>query len=101
MLKHDWYVLQNQFNLLLCDDFVIVDIIASKSYEHPLFKCSHEQFHEEANELVMINSFISIGVDLFYNSVSNELWHIQILFSPHNTQVVLELSIDESIVNTA
>ena len=73
LIRQKWNVLQNIFNMLSCEALIILYIVALKGHEHFLFVAAHEELQEEIHKFIMVNSLITILIDLSANPVAYDL----------------------------
>ena len=67
------HVLQDHPYFIACNYVVIVVIVAAEGYVHLLFLRAHQKFQEELDEFIMVNSGITICIDLTYNALAQQL----------------------------
>ena len=70
-----------QYNpdVLLNDIIFIVEIIAFESNQHLLLLGAHECLKKELHKVIVVDSLITVFVDLINYSAANELREIEIL----------------------
>ena len=92
MFKHDSY-------LFFTDALIVISIIYSKCYFHPLLLGTHQQLQKEKYKLICVNSLISIGINQVANTISNQERHVEILTCFVNAQVIFVAFAHKSMVH--
>ena len=71
-------VLQDELDFFFLDELVSVLVVAPEGNEHFLVERTHEEVEEESNELVMVDSFVTVGIDLVDHSLPNQQRKVQV-----------------------
>ena len=95
----DRNVLENILDFFVGNILVVFKVKDFECYPHLLLDVSHQGGYKKLYELVMIDSFVSVGVDLAANSVTDRLRDVQVLFSSQQAEVVFSSSRNQSIVD--
>lgn len=82
-------MLEDELNLIFADGFIFIDIVAVKGYLELLLLVAHEGQKEKFNELIMIDSLVSIRIYLVDYSIANNFRQVQIVFHHLDTDVIL------------
>jgi len=70
---------QYNFDVFFNDTIFIVEIIAFESNQHLLLLGTHECLEKELYKVIVIDSLITVFVDLVDYSAANELREVEIL----------------------
>ena len=94
----DWDTVKNQENLLFVDCLVTIDVVAPKCNLQLLLERPHQEFHEEADELVVVDSLVLVAVHLFDDAVSDEgaPSKVHVLLGPSEADVGLIRPLDDT-----
>lgn len=95
------HMFEKVLDVLSHDEFVVFWIETSKCYHHLLVPVAHQERDHEVDELIVVDPFVSIGVDLAAYSLCQRLRKIEVLFSPEQTRIVLGAASDETQIYAA
>ena len=87
--NHKGHVLQEELHFIGLDALISVSVEAIERDHHLLPLVAHQSLEEESYKLVMIDPFVSIGVDLANKRFSQEFGQIQILLGLRGAKISL------------
>ena len=94
-------MLEDELDVLSRDALVLFEVVALESDLQLLLEVADEAVAQEFDKFVVVDSFVSVGVDLIANSNAKSFWHVQVLDCPFEADVVLGAPGDESEVYAA
>ena len=97
----DWDVLQNIFDFFGCNTFIFFRIEDLEGNHHFLLDIAHQGSYKEFYEFVMVNSLVSVGIDLVADALSDWVGHVQILHGSEQAKVILGASGNQTEVHLA
>jgi hypothetical protein len=73
-------VLEDDDNFFFGNVLIKIYVVEIEGYQLLLSSGSHEHLDEKLDKLIVINSFVTISVDLFNESIGKEFWKVKIPF---------------------